>query len=106
MRVLIVEPDRAPRVAEIENTLESKQEIVGGRIEMTCPPIHPDDAVIICNEEGKFNGSEPNRAVFLADGTPYDIIFGTFIICRAPIDSDDFESLTDEQISRYSKFYA
>ena len=106
MRVLIVEPNHNPRVAEIENTLEAKQEIVGGLIEMTCPPIHPDDAVILCNEEGKFNGSEPNRVAFLADGTPYDLLFGTVIICRAPVDSDDFEGLTDEQIDRYSKFYA
>ncbi|MBQ6501533.1 MAG: DUF3846 domain-containing protein [Mogibacterium sp.] len=106
MRVLIVEPNREPKVAEIENTLEAKQSIVGGFIEMACPPSHSDDAVIICNEEGKFNGSVPNRPVFLENGSPYDIIFSTFFICRAPFDSDDFEGLTDEQIDRYSKFYA
>ena len=106
MKVLIVEPGREPRTAEIENTLSAKQAIVGGLIEMVSPPNHPDDAVLICNEEGKLFGLEMNRVICLEDGTPYDIICGPFIICRAPADSEDFESLTDVQIETYSKMYS
>ena len=106
MKVLVVEPDRKPRVADIGEELSDKQKVVGGLIEMVCPPSHPDDACLICNEEGKFNGSMPNRPICLEDGTVYDIVFGTFFICRAPEDSEDFESLSDEQISYYSRLYA
>ena len=74
-------------------------------IETVSPPNHPDDAVLICNEEGKLLGLEMNRMICLADGTPFDIICGPFIICRAPTDSDEFEGLTDSQIEIYSKMY-
>ena len=106
MRVLVVEPNREPRVAEIEDTLKANQDIVGGLIEMACPPSHFDDAVIICNEEGKNRGLLPNRLLYLRSGKPYDIVFGTFFICRAPMDSEDFQSLTDKQIDFYSEMYA
>lgn len=106
MKVLMVKPSESPKVIEIENTLEAKQEIVGGLIEMVIPPNHTDDAVIICNEEGKCKGLEANRCIRLEDGRVYDVIVGTFLICRAPLDSEDFEGLTDEQIAIYSKMYA
>lgn len=106
MKVLLVEPGQKPRQAEIENSLEAKQAAVGGLIEIVSPPNHPDDAVLICNEEGKLIGLEPNRKICIENGTPYDIICGPFLICRAPADSEDFEDLTDEQISLYTKMYS
>ncbi len=93
-------------VAEIKNTLEAKQIIVGGLIEMVVPANHIDDAVLICNDEGKLLNMEPNRVLRMADGTAYDIICGPMIVIRAPFDSDDFESLTDSQIDYYSQLYA
>lgn len=102
IRVLVVEPNKEPRVEFIENTLEAKQAIVGGYIEMLRPFVHNDDVVIICNEEGKLLGLEKNKVVRLPDGTLFDIIVGTAILVRAPIDSDDFASLTDEQIEKWS----
>ena len=106
LRVLVVEPSKKPRVTLIEDTLEAKQRAVGGYIELTTPPMHPDDAVIICNEEGKINGLPFNRLLTLENGIPYDVIAGTFFICRAPWDSDGFESLTDKQIEFYRQLYA
>ena len=51
--VLIVEPNKLPYEKTIENTLEAKQEIVGGLIE--CTGLLKDSEVsIICNEEGKY----------------------------------------------------
>ena len=106
LKVLVVEPNTMPRVEIIEDTLEAKQKVVGGYIEMIMPPSHKDDAVIICNEEGKINGLPFNRLLSFENGIPYDIVAGTFIIIRAPEDSEDFESLTDEQIEIYSRMYA
>lgn len=106
MKVLVIEPGMSPEVRDIENTLEAKQQIVGGLIQMLCPPSHPDDAVIICNDEGKLLNMEPNRYVRLEDGTPYDVIAGPMIILRAPFDSEDFSELTDEQIKTYYRMYS
>ncbi len=73
---------------------------------MVTPPSHKDDAVIISNEEGKLIGLPFNRLIKLDDGIPYDVIAGTFFLCRAPWDSEDFESLSDTQIEVYSQMYA
>ena len=101
MKVIIVEPNEKARIAEIDNSLETLQSIVGGYIECIYP--FDDNAGIICNEEGKLIGLEPNRALRNDEGNIYDIIFGTFIITG--LTEDDFGSLTDEQAEKYlSKF--
>lgn len=101
MKVLIVEPKTKPYVKEIESNLKELQQIVGGRIEVLYP--FNDKACIICNEEGKIHGLEPNRGLFNSSGDLYDIIAGKFII--AGLSDDNFDSLTDEQIEKYSKKY-
>lgn len=106
MKVLVINPGESPVVAEIENTLEVKQKIVGALIQMVCPPNHIDDTVLICNDEDKLLNMEPNRVLRMEDGTAYDIVCGPMIVLRAPFDSDDFESLTDSQIEFYSRLYA
>lgn len=45
MKVLIVEPGQYPREADIEPTLEAKQKIVGGLIDVAYP--FPDDNVCV-----------------------------------------------------------
>ena len=60
-----------------------------------------DDAVIVCNEEGKLKGLPLNRAIYGKDGKRIDIIAGDFLICRAPFDSDTYQSLTPEQLKKY-----
>ncbi len=106
IKVLVIEPGKKPSAKVIDNTLEAKQQIVEGYIEIACPPIHPDEAVIICNEEGKLQGLSLNRPLRLEDGSVYDMIAGTFIVLSAPINSEDFEGLTDGQIEFYTRLYA
>jgi len=60
--VLLVEPNKYPKMIEIDDTLEAMQEVVGGDIEEYMP--FEDEVAIICNEEGKVNGLSPNRAVY------------------------------------------
>ena len=102
MRILVIEPLREPYINDIPNTLEAKQEIVSGLIQATYPFDHPEIA-LVCNEEGKLNHLPLNRALFDADGNIVDIVAGTFFLCSAPTDSENFESLTEEQIEFYSK---
>lgn len=87
--VVIVEPDQPARVETIENTLEAKQAIVGGRIEV----LGMDGFDIIFNEEGKFEDLEPNFGIF--GGRDY--IAGTAIFAGLDYDSGEFTSLTPEQ---------
>ena len=62
IRVVLCEPGKLARVAEIENTLDGLQRAVKGYLEQFSPF---DEAVaIICNEEGKNHGMPPNRAVY------------------------------------------
>lgn len=91
IRVIIVPPNELPRVEVIQNTLKAQQEIVGGNIE----ELYLDnDAVAVCNEEGKLMNLEANRKI----GS--DIIAGTFFIARDD-GSEYLVSLTDEQADNY-----
>lgn len=60
--VLLVEPNKYPKMIEIDDTLEAMQVVVGGDIEEYMP--FEDEVAIICNEAGKVNGLTPNRAVY------------------------------------------
>ena len=61
MKVIIVRPLEEPVAAEIEPGLKPMQEIVGGYIQAVYPFEEP--VALICNEEGKLLGLEPNRAI-------------------------------------------
>lgn len=104
MKVLVVEVGQQPMVKEIEGSLRSMQEIVGGYIQPVYP--WPEEVALVCNEEGKLNGMVLNRPLLDDRGQLVDIIAGTFFICSAPIDSESFQSLTDEQIEHYSKLFS
>lgn len=102
MKVLLVSPRRPPEVCDIGEGLDSLQVIVGGPIQAVYPFKEP--VALICHEEGKLLGLPLNRCLRLEDtGEIYDINAGTFLLCAAPPDSDQFESLTPEQITYYAK---
>lgn len=104
MRVLVVEPERRPEAREIDGSLKSMQEIVGGLIQ----PVYPfdDPVALVCNDKGKVMNLPANRGLRNKDGQIYDIVSGTFFLCGVPGDSDHFTSLTTEQIKRYEEqFY-
>ena len=78
LTVLLVEPEKKPRVVTIPHTLKEMQNLVGGLIECT-QPFTDSEVALISNEEGKLLGLPLNRAIFWKDSTePYDIIAGTF----------------------------
>ena len=99
--VLLVKANQRPQEVTITDSLESEQKLVGGMIELYMP--FDDDAAIICNEEGKLIGLPLNRAIYDSSGSLGEIRAGDFFICRAPADSDRFESLTEEQKKKYSE---
>ena len=66
MRILLVEPGKAPRPTEIGDGLESMQVVVGGSIQAVYPFEEP--VALICNEEGKCLGLPLNRVLRLDSG--------------------------------------
>ena len=105
MNILIVEPGTPPRVASIDPDLSSMQGVVGGLIQAIYP--FEEEVALICNDEGKLLGLPPNRVLRHPEtGEIYDIVVGTFFLCSAPSNSENFESLTEEQTQRYTKYFS
>ena len=106
LTVLLVEPEKKPRVVTIPHTLEEMQKLVGGYIE-SIQPFTDGEVALIANEEGKLQGLPLNRFIFWKDSTePFDIIAGTFFLVGAPADSEEFESLPEDKIETYAKRFA
>lgn len=55
----------------------------------------------VCNDEGKYNGMRPCRAIYGEGREMMDIIFGPFFICDCS--TPYFGSLNKEQLERYKK---
>lgn len=104
MKILIVEPGKEPRKADITPCLSSMQKIVGGLIQAVYP--FEEEVALICNEEGKLMGLPPNRYLRTPDTHEiYDLVVGTFFLCAAPSGSERFKSLTEKQIQHYSELF-
>lgn len=93
LRVLLKRFGREPEIKIIENTLEAKQNLVGGLIEL----VSYDDLLLVCNEEGKLLNMPPN---LLFD---YDYIAGDCFLVGDDYENGDFRSLTDEEIEEYTQ---
>lgn len=78
---------------ELESTLEAEQKFVGGLIEVVAIAPGLD---LVCNEEGKFNGSKP--VVAWMDGEQIlDVIFGNCFVCRNN-EEGEFVSIKDSDV--------
>ena len=97
MKVLFIQPLKAPKTVEIDGSLESMQKLVGGYIEAIYP-FEDSEICLVCNEEGKLEGLPLNRALYDTEGEIYDVIAGSFFVCSAPSDSESFASIEDEKL--------
>lgn len=101
IQALMIEPGKHPCVVELKNDLDSLQKAVSigapdqGLIEFV---YIEDNVSILCNEEGKLIGLEPNRRL------GEDILCGVFYVV-AENNNGDLKSLTQEQQERYSKMF-
>jgi len=89
--VLVVEPGKTPYEKQISSGLESLQREVGGYIEAVYP--YEEPVALLCDEEGKLNGKEWNRALRDDEGNIYDVVAGTFLIVG--LGDENFGSLSD-----------
>lgn len=100
IRVVLLEPGKLARVADIDSSLEGLQKTVNGLIEAAYP--FEEEVCIICNEEGKLNGMPLNRAI-RCEGQITDIIAGPCFVCSC--DKASFGSLTEAQQQKYLKMF-
>ena len=101
MTVLAVMTGKKPVKMELEGTLKSMQDFVGGPIQAVYP--FDDPVAIICNEEGKLDGMEYNRALRDERGAIYDIICGPFFVCG--LGEEDFASLPEVLMEKYFRLF-
>ena len=102
MKVILVQPQKEPELVEMGSRLKDLQDVVGGYIEAIYP--FDDEVCIICNEEGKLLGLEPNRPLYGSHGEMYDIICGPFIVAGLTV--DNFGSLTEKQAVTYMEKFS
>ncbi len=96
MKILIVEPGRYPRAADIPHTLEAMQKVVGGYIQAIYP--WEDRVGLVCDDEGLLKQYRFNRMVGKDNA-----IFGTFFICG--LNEEDFTDLPDELLIKYERMF-
>ena len=92
MKIVLVEPGKEAREAEITGSLQEMQKLVDGTIRAMYP--WEDLVALVSNDEAKLIGMPFNRVL-----EDYDVIAGPFFICG--IKGDHFCSLTDRQVEIY-----
>lgn len=97
LKILLKRVGRESEFAEVENTLEAKQKLVNGLIEVV-PLEQDEDLLIVCNEEGKLLSLPPNT---LFD---FDYIAGDYFIVGDDYKNGDFKSITEEQFNKIKPF--
>jgi len=98
MKIIIKNPKEEPYVAEVEDNLETYQKIVGGYIEAIKIGDSQDRILLICNEEGKLKGLQPN---FFISG---DTIVGTVFFVGEG--EEDFRGLTDDETDKILRWFS
>ncbi|MBQ1342060.1 MAG: DUF3846 domain-containing protein [Erysipelotrichaceae bacterium] len=98
---IIVKPHELPELIEFKKGYREMQKLVEGNFEM---PYLFSDVDIVVNEEGKFNGSQPNRFLYY-QGHLVDILFGNILIVDTNEDGETI-SLTDRKIRKYMEIFS
>ena len=89
IKVLYKRAGKKPIIKVIPDTLEAKQKLVGGLIEVIP---YTDDTLLVCNEEGKILNLK-NNVCFT-----YDYIAGDCFVIGDDYKNAGFRSLTNEEI--------
>ena len=81
MKIVVLEPDKEAEVRVIQNDLDEISNIVGGYVGY-CYPFSNPDIVMLFDDDAKLKGDwQFNRSLKTPDGTPFDLLAGTVVIC-------------------------
>lgn len=101
IKILVVQPDKEPYIAEIEPNTEGISRFIHGEI----VPIYLDSvSVLLSSNEDKF--LKPNRFLKIPGKNNSSVLlYGTFIIAGLTAD-DNIKSLSEDKIEIYKKSFA
>lgn len=99
IRVLFIPCGKKPEIREIDGSLKSMQELVGGLIEDVC--WGDEKMALICNDEGLLLGLPPNRSIRWEETGGCAIIHGDFFLCG--VDGENYTSLPPKLIEFYAE---
>lgn len=100
-RAIKCEPKKEAVECELDDSLESLQEAVGGMIELVYP--FSDDVAILCNEEGKLEKLEFSRPLLGEEKEIIDLIAGTCYIIG--LTDEGYRDLTDSEFNFYMEYF-
>jgi len=96
IKVIVVEPEKEPYIKEIDDTLEAKQRLVDGDIEIVSSFFSDkNDYDFIINEEGKIRGLPLNRWIW----DKKDAVAGNLIVAKSDYYTGEFVDMDDNDIS-------
>lgn len=101
IKIIHVTPGKKPKIRETATDIKSLHELVGGYFQAVCP--WDDPVILVCNDEGKIEGMEPNRVLENEDGEALDVITGPFFLCGAG--EEEFASVPEELIPKYEALF-
>ena len=93
MRVIYKEVGKPAVFREVENDVKPLQSLVGGYIQAV--PFDMDGLLLVCNEEGKMSGLQPNFKYH------HDTVVGNVFFCRA--ENSDFSDVSDTDLELVNK---
>lgn len=94
LKVVYKEIGKRPKTMFIDDTLEAKQKIVGGLIEIIP---YKENLLLVCNEEGKIMNLPANVQF------PNDYIAGDFFVVGDDFENSGYKSLTQKEIMEVKK---
>lgn len=99
IKVVVKEVNKEAKIIEIENDLDSLQEIVEGNIQIISHPKY-DDIDIILNENGKLEQLEPT--MYMPEYN--DICVGNILFAGVDYEEGKTIGLTDEQCTNVLEY--
>ena len=90
MKIYMLEPGKDLRSMVVANDLKLLQDLVGGYLEAFSIQGGPVNTILLCDEEGKLKGKQPNIMI------PGDVIVGTVLF----VGSDHRGEFVDCPMSR------
>lgn len=101
MKIILVKRGEDPEVKEIDGSLESMQEVVGGYIRDIYP--FDDPVCVIVNEDGKLDGLPVSRFLYWQASEYVDAICGNFFICG--LSEEDLADIPEDLVEKYTAMF-
>lgn len=98
--VLMVPNGKPPKPQTVKNSMDAINRMMGGFVEFYPLEI---PTVIIWIRRKQFNKTEMNRMIYDEKGRYRQTAYGDFFLCNLAADGQNFESLTPEQIKKYTQ---